>query len=124
MSKKFTFLIFFTFLLAPVFSQNTQQAQPVQVFYVQCTDIDFEKYRQLDAAVKNDGHFTISAACIPAHVLTIQVNAGSAQQLSTEAEFDIFRYLCIAADINTSELLAAFNKEMFENQCKSARSGN
>jgi hypothetical protein len=123
MTKKFTFLVFFLALLNTGFCQSNSQTTNEQVFYVQCDDLDFEKYRQLDATVKSNGHFSVITACIPAHVLTVRVNPG-AQALSNAAEFEHFRTLCETAGILQTSLLSNYNKQMFEDQCRSARTNH
>jgi hypothetical protein len=123
MTKKFTFLVFLLALLNTGICQSSSQPTNEQVFYVQCNDLDFEKYRQLDAAVKNDGHFAVITACIPAHVLTVRVNPGD-QALSNSVEFEQFRALCENAEILQTSLLSNFNKQMFEDQCRSARTNH
>jgi|688.fasta_scaffold63370_4 hypothetical protein len=124
MSQKITSLIiFFSFIFVPAFSQSTPQVFQ-ETFYVQCPDLDFEKYRQLDIVLKGDGHFTIATACIPAHVLTVVVNNPSSVQLNMESEFSRFRNFCIASGIDSSTLLGGYTKQMFEEQCRSARTGN
>lgn len=124
MSKKFTFLILLSVFF---FSANAQNASPNQepaVIYITCPDIDFEKYKQLDQLLKTDTRFTVTTACIPAHVLTVRVNSNSNELLNLNSEFDRFRNLCMSAGMESLSMNPNMTKDSFEMQCRSARTND
>jgi hypothetical protein len=127
MMKKFTllFTIMLTCALAG-FSQsgNTGNTAAEQVFFVQCDDINFDKYTNLHNRLKNDGRYTIATACIPAHVLTIKVSQSASLNATVESNYNAFRELASLVEIDQMQLLANYNTQMFESQCRSARTGN
>lgn len=125
MSKNLTAffcLVILSFISVSSFSQTTQSSE--QVFYVQSVDLNVDNYANLHNKLKSDGRFVISSACIPAHVMIIKVTSNELLSFGVPANFEIFRSLTSQVNIGAVQLLASFNNQLFEEQCKSARTGN
>jgi hypothetical protein len=125
MSKKFTLLFSSLLLLVTtVFAQSSNSSSEAQVFYVQCPGLNYNSYTALHNAVKLDGRFTIATACIPAHVLTIQVVEPNLQSVSVSENFVKFNLLATDSQLSNVSLLTNYTKLLFEQQCQAARTGN
>lgn len=124
MYKIFTLLFLSVSILSAGQSNSSQPSvETNQTFYVQASDLNLDRYSDLHVRIKNDGKFSISTACVPAHIMEIKI-LNTPTIGSVNAGFELFRALCIESQIQQVTLLSDFNYSLFEQQCKSARSGN
>ena len=101
---------------------NSTYAQQAEVsastsFIIECTDLNFEKYRVLHENVKADGHFTIETACIPANVLCIKPN-------DMQASIEGFKQLVTLSGIQMAASRNNLTRAEFDLRCANARTGN
>lgn len=100
------------------FASAQQATTPLtNTFIIECTNLDFEKYRVLHENVKADAQFTIETACIPANVLCIK-------PLTTQASVEGFKQLATLSGIQLSSSRNNLTRAEFDQRCTNARTGN
>ena len=125
MRKIFTFLICICAVISLPTLSNAQSAPAnSQVFFVQCGSLNVSNYADLHNKLKVDNHFIISTACVPAHVLAITVSNQSLVSNGVNVNYESFRLLAAQVNIPDMQLLTNYNSELFEAQCRNARSNN
>ena len=102
------------------------QTTPVisDVFYVQSNSLNVTNYADLHNKLKVDLNFVIETACVPAHMLTIRLVNTSLVSNGVNANYESFRLLASQVNISDMQLLTNFSNELFEEQCRNARSNN
>jgi hypothetical protein len=125
MRKKFTFFCLSIILFCSPLLLSAQSNQVEEhIFYVQSNELNVDNYASLHEKLKSDGRFTISTACIPAHVMVVKVISPALLSSAADANYELFRTLAVQIQIGQWQLLSNYNKQIFENQCLSARTGN
>jgi hypothetical protein len=116
MNKHLWLVAFFSCVVN--FASAQQIASPSSsTFIIECTNLDFEKYRVLHDNVKADGQFTIETACIPANVLCIK-------PLVSQASIEGFKQLVTLSGIQMSSSRNNITRAEFDQRCANARTGN
>lgn len=107
------------FFLCVVKLTTAQQAttQPSTTFIIECTNLNFEKYKVLFENVKADGQFIIDTACIPANVLCIK-------PITAQANAEAFKQLATLSGIEISTSRNTLSRAEFDQRCANARTGN
>jgi len=123
MIRTFTYAFFLVLLIA--FTGNLSAQSPAttrQIFYVQATDLTIENYATLRTRLSTDGRFEIKEACIPAHVVSVEVLSG--YEMDMAKAYTDFTSLANETHVMHLSRLPEFNDEKFLNTCKNSRTGN
>lgn len=116
MNKHLWLAALFYFVVNSATAQQSETSASTS-FIIECTDLNFEKYRVLHDNVKADGHFIIETACIPANVLCIKPN-------DAQASVEGFKQLVTLSGIQMSASRNNLTRAEFDMRCANARTGN
>lgn len=100
-------------------AQSGAAANNSSTFFVRIENLNVDNYPNLYHALKADGRFEVSQACVPAQILTIHVAGGSNADMAKNIQD--FKALATNAQLTAPVVLTEFNADRFFEACSAAR---
>lgn len=123
MQNKFALVLvctLFSCLLSTLNVSAQSTASNSNLIYLECSKITPETYGAVLSRLKNDTNIELGEVCVPAHVITVRVKAGSTN--STQV-VDSFKTKTNGIDLGEIKILSDFNDTKFMERCSAARYG-
>ncbi|MFM9985362.1 MAG: hypothetical protein ACKVOK_09035 [Flavobacteriales bacterium] len=100
-------------------SQNSNQAEANSTFFVRIENLNVDNYPNLYHALKADGRFEVTLACVPMQILTIRATSAAGSDMAKNI-LD-FQTLSANAQLSNPVVLPDFNADRFFEACSTAR---
>ncbi len=111
--------LFLAALTSVGISQNNNQDASNTTFFVRIENLNVDNYPTLYHAIKTDGRFEVTLACVPAQILTIRLTATAEAEMSKNIQN--FQTLAANAQLSAPVVLPDFNADRFFEACSAAR---